>query len=422
MQQKKTFHRGWRMPFVCMIMVAATSLFSTGMSTNLNAIKTIYHLSGTLSSTIVTIRSVSAFLVMLAADRYFEKFGVRCGTAAAMLIGVLGFVLFAVGNGNIFIYYLAAALGGITYSYGLMLPSSILLNKWFNQHRGLAFSIASAGTGLCSVIGAPVIQTLIERYDLKTAFLAQAAFLLAVSLMLLLVVVNDPAEVSAEPVGGAGYMPEKKKSAGAGKRTEALPKHWVALLVLVTTMIGASTSPASAHLTLNFTTNGFDAMTVAKAVSVYGVTLILAKLLCGWVNDRLGAVKTIYIYGTVLAVGKTLCWLTMYRSGIPFLFVTMIFYGAGVPVETLGYPNWCADLTIPQNYTKVLSRLQTGYQLGALLASSVPGIIYDATGYYSWYYLGCAVTEILALGIVLAAYRRFVPGKKKKQADGSKKL
>ena len=405
MSTERKFHRGWIMPFVCSIMIAATSLLSTGMSTNLNAIKNTYGLSGTASSMIMTVRSISAFLVMFVSDRYFEKLGVRKGTALAMILGVFAFLVFAFGNGKIAAYYFAAAIGGITYAYGLMLPASMLLKKWFNKHRGLALSIASAGTGLCSIIGAPLLQTIIDHHGLKTAFLYQGAFLLAVSLLLFTVLIDDPAKVGLEPVGGKDYVTEKKKT---GHRVNAeLPGFWIAMLFFATVLVGLNSSPASSHLTLNFTTAGFDAMSVAKALSVYGFMLIIAKLVYGQVLDKLGAVKTVWIFGTVLILGKVLCWFAYYVSGISYVFIAMLIYGMGVPIETLGYPNWCADLTTAEKYPKVLSKLQMGYQLGALLGSSLPGVFCDLTGSYGWFYLIGAVLMGVTFIIVLIAYRKF---------------
>lgn len=397
------------MPFACMIMIASTSLLSTGMSTNLNAIKNTFGLSGTATSTIMTVRSVSAFLVMFVSEKYFEKLGIRTGTALAMLIGTAAFLVFAFGNGSIAAYYAAGAIGGVTYAYGLMLPASMLMKRWFNKHRGLALSICSAGTGLCSIIGAPVIQTMVDRYGIRTSFLLQGAFLAAVSIFLFSVIVNFPADAGLEPVGGADYVPENRKK-GPG-RTEALPKSWVTLLFIATTLIGLNSSPCSSHLTLNFTTDGFEAMTVAKALSVYGFVLIASKLIYGQILDRIGAVKTIWVFGALMIAGKVLCWAATYAGGaVWFLYLSVIVYGTGVPVETLGYPNWCAELTSPKEYTRVLSRLQMGYQLGALLGSSLPGVSCDLTGTYGWFYFACAILMAVALGIVLLGYRKFLRG------------
>ena len=407
MRNEKRFHRGWLMPFACMIMIASTSLLSAGMSTNLNAIKNVFGLSGTATSTIMTVRSISAFLVMFVADRYFEKFGLRFGTALAMVIGSLAFLIFAFGNGNIGAYYAAGAVGGITYAYGLMLPASMLIKRWFNKHRALALSICSAGTGLCSIIGAPVIQLLLDRYGIKTAFLLQGAFLLFVSVLLLLVIVNTPGEKGLEPVGGEAYLPENGKK--VPKRTEALPRTWFVLLFIAVTLIGLNSSPCSSHLTLNFTTDGFPAMTVAKALSVYGFVLIASKLVYGEILDRLGAVKTIWIFGGLMIAGKILCFLATYAGAmVPFLYFSVIIYGLGVPVETLGYPNWCVDLTSAEDYPKVLSKLQMAYQFGALLGSSLPGVSCDLTGTYGWFYFVCAVLMTVSLAIVLLAYRKLV--------------
>ena len=404
MKGTNKIHRGWVMPFMCAVMIAGTSLLSTGMSTSLNAIKGTYGLSGTKTSMIMTVRSISAFIVMFVSTRYFNKFGIRKGTALAMVPGVIAFLIFAYAKGSITAYYIAAAAGGITYAYGLMLPASMLLKRWFNKHRGLALSIASAGTGLCSIVGAPLLQTIIDKLSLTAAFLFQAFFLLFVSVLLLLIIVDDPKEAGLEPVGGKDFEAAsgKKGNEAAG----AMTRKWTALMFISALIIGVNASPASSHLTLNFTTDGFDAMLVAKAISVYGFTLIIAKILYGTVLDKIGAQKTILLFGTIVITGKIMCWAATYANGTAFLFAAACIYGFGVPIETLGYPNWCADLSNAQQYPVLLSTLQMGYQLGALLGSSLPGISCDLTGTYGWFYLSGAVFMAVAFIIMLTAYKK----------------
>ncbi len=412
--KKISIHRGWLMAAMCTTMVASTSLLSTGFSTCLNAIRFTYGISATLTSTITTVRSISAFFIVMFANWYFKKFGIRVGVSIAMLFGAAAFLLFALANGNIIVYFIAAAVGGFNYAFGVMLSSSILINRWFRKHRGMALAIASAGTGLCSIVGAPVLQSIIDRYGITTSFFTQSAFLFAVALLLLLLVRNDPADVGLEPVGGADYqeLPAKEKgNESAGK----LPKVWLGILVFSIMMIGITTAPASSHLTLNFTMDGLDAMTVAKALSVYGFVLIASKMVYGLLIDRIGAVKIIWIYGSVIVIAKIMAWAATYIPTEPFLFMTLCIYGLGVPIETLGYPNWAANMSSREEYPILLKKLQLGYQLGGLVGASLPGVICDLTGTYGWFYLLCSILNTASFVIVLIAYRKFVPSRKQIQ-------
>lgn len=409
--KKIRIHRGWLMAALCMIMVASTSLLSTGFSTCLNAIRATYGISATLTSTITTVRSISAFVIVMFANRYFKKFGIRVGISIAMLFGAAAFLLFALADGNIAVYFIAAAVGGFTYAFGVMLSASILINRWFRKHRGMALSIASAGTGLCSIIGAPVLQRIINIYGITTSFFVQSGFLLIVAILLLLLVRNDPADVGAEPVGGADYQELSVKKTGNASAVQ-LPAAWLWVMVLSVLLIGITTAPASSHLTLNFTTDGLDAMTVAKAISVYGFVLIASKMLYGVLIDKIGAVKIIWIYGSVIVLAKIMAWGATFVPTDPFLFTTLIIYGLGVPIETLGYPNWAANMSTREEYPIMLKKLQLGYQLGGLIGASLPGVFCDLTGTYGWFYLLCAILNAASLAIVLIVYRRFVPSQK----------
>jgi len=395
------------MPFVCMFMIMATSLFSSGMSTSMAAIRSTYkYISATATSNILTVRSVIAVIAVFFSESYFKRFNIRKGTSLAMLIGFVGMLFLAFGNGNIVLYYIGGAIGGITYAYGLMLPASMLLKRWFNEHRGIALSIASAGTGLCSVIGAPLIQSIVQKSGLKMAFFMQCVVLLFVAALLYFVAIDDPSEIGLEPLGGKDFVVEKKSSSKKFKST-GLTKQGLLFLLIAAFFIGIGAAPASSHQTLNFVTNGYDAMTVAKAISLYGLTLIISKIIYGSVLDRFGAVSTIWIYGSIMLIGRILLGL----GGCMFLnntlmFSALIINGAGVPIETLGYPNWCADLSSKEEYPKQIKHLQFGYQLGGLLGAPLPGIVCDATGYYGSFYFFAGILSTAAFALALITYKK----------------
>ena len=396
---KSGFYYGWVIVACCTLSVCASSLLSTGMSTNLANLRLVLGFTGTQTSMILTVRSISAFVVSLFAGRYFGLLGVKKGMIVAMLAGVLSFFLFSVAGLNLAVYYVAAVVSGVAYSYGMMLPASMLLKKWFNRSRATAISLAGCGTGLVSIVFAPLIQKTVDTLGLKASFYLQGGFIAVIAVLLAIFVVEDPARKGLKPLGGKQYVPAgRKKSADS-----TLSGKSVLVMAFATLLVGFTASPASAHYSVTFTTEGFDAMTVAKLISVYGVVLVASKFVFGRVVDKIGARRSTVIYGTICAISILMVFLTKFFHSVTWVTVTLIITGIGVVIQTLGYPNWVSDLD-GKNYDHTLARCQQGYQLGALIGSPLPGLIADATGTYTWAYLMFAVCTVIYMIIVLGVY------------------
>ena len=369
------------------------------MSTNLANLRLVLGFTGTQTSMILTVRSIAAFVVALFADKYFGLLGVKKGMIVAMIAGVVSFFIFSVAGLNLALYYVAAVVAGVAYSYGMMMPSSMLLKKWFNQSRGTAISLAGCGTGLVSIIFAPLVQSTVDRFGLKASFYLQGGFIALVAVILAVLVVEDPAQKGLEPYGGRDFVAVGR----AKKGDSSLSKKSVLLLAFATMLVGFTSSPASAHYSVTFTTEGFDAMTVAKIISIYGVVLVASKFIFGRVVDKIGARKSTVIYGTLCTLAILMIFLTRFFRSVTWVTVTMVVVAVGVVIQTLGYPNWVSDLD-SKNYDHTLVRCQQGYQLGALVGSPLPGLIADATGTYTWAYLMFAVCTLLYVLIVLGIY------------------
>ncbi len=401
--KKPKFFYGWVIVVVCIFTYAAASLLSTALSTCLAAIRSEYGFTATQTANIITVRSIAAFVVVMFADRYYGTLGLKRGIAGAMLSGMVAFLFFAAAGTRLSLYFVGAVFAGINYAFGLMLPAALLTKRWFTHNRGTAMSIAGTGVGIVTAVGSPLIQHIISTSGLKTAFYLQAAFLLFVAVLVLVLVYNDPADKGLEPLGGQPVLNAAKKGRSDSGNTPVFRDPWVAALGLVMLVYGAFSSPLIAHFTLNFTTAGIDAATAAKGLSLYGVLLTVSKLLQGMYMDRRGSLRTTVLFILVLFAGYAFCFLILFFPSARVMYLSMLLYGAGTSIISLCYPGWCAEL-YPENYDKVMSRWQSFYQLGALVGSPFPGIVADATGSYAWAYLIGGVLVLLATGAVVSCF------------------
>lgn len=88
------------------------------------------------------------------------------------------------------------------------------------------------------------------------------------------------------------------------------------------------------------------------------------------------------------------------------VYAVAICLGLGCfTISTVGTPMWVAELTDEAQYASTLKKLQSCCTLGGLCMSPLPGLLADATGSYTGYYLFCAAATLLSLLLVNGVYK-----------------
>ena len=428
-------HYGWFIAAVCTLSVIGVTLLSTGMSVNLNALRSTMGFSGTQTSMIMTVFNATAFAVTFFADRYFEKTGLRTGMTLAALSGAAAFLIYSLAGPEICVYYAGAFFGGIAYALGFMIPSSILVRRWFNKSRAFALSICSAGTGIAVAVCSPVLQAIIRSRGLQISFTTEAVYMILVAVLIYLIVRNDPSDRNTTPYGGnahtgtdassgnkkepgTGASPRKSITGSSLQKAAAPGAGLLAAVFLMSVISGMGGSPATSHLALNFNSVGIDSMKVAVGLSAYGIILIGSKLFFGRTADRFGVCTATVIFGLILSAGLSGCFAAELFPTDATMFLSFVLLGIGYPIVTLGYPNWASDFSSPEDYPSVLKKFQLGYQLGTLAGSPIPGIIADHAGGYTRAYLVFAALFFLEVIVIFLAYRQ-LDRKRRQTADAA---
>ena len=169
--------------------------------------------------------------------------------------------------------------------------------------------------------------------------------------------------------------------------------------------LGAIASPGFTHMMILFTTDGIPESTAALCVSIFGLTLMLGKCVYGEACDLLGAKRANWIFGAILSAGLILCTLSGLASR-PLALTTAVLYGFGVPMSTVGLSVWAEAFSGAKRYDGVIRLFQTGYGLGALVFSFMPGLFADACGSYAPSYLVFLAFGVFSLLVVQSTYRR----------------
>ena len=402
-------HRAWAVCLGCSI-----ALFTVmGLGVNVFTIYQpwiiqVHGFTNAQGSWITTVRSLFALLAMLSVDGLCRRLGLRYTMTAGMACFAASYALF--GAARTFpVYCAAAALSGLAYGYGGMIPLTLVISNWFQRRRGLALGLAAAGSGLSTILFPPLLTQVLEQRELETALCGEAVLGVLLTVTVFLLVRSTPAQVSLAPyAGGQEAQPEMPavRSAPAGLR----PIHWWAVAVAAF-LIGAPSGPGFSHLTVLYTSCGYDSILVAFLMSYLGVVLMAAKVIYGQLSDKLGSRTANLLVFLVMLAGFLLCALAPLGS-VPLAFAAITLTALGMPISSVTLSVWAGDLSGQDTYQCTVKWYTSAYMLGSLATGPLPGLSADRLGSYVPAYLLFALMLLAAAVLVQGVYRRLDLGKR----------
>lgn len=361
-----------------------------------------HQFSNAQGSWITTTRSLFILLALLTVNQLCSRMSLRVVMTLGNLCTGLSCFCFALSR-TFPMYLFSATLSGLGYCLGGMVPLSLLISGWFRERRGLALGISSAGSGISTILAPPIITKLIRTQGLHAAFAWEGGFILICTFLIWLLVRSRPEDISLAPYGTS--TSNNTSVATAPKNHTDDPKAQK-LLLLAGVLLGGPLGPCFSHLTVYYTSEGFDSGFVAMLISMMGVAICLGKVLCGQIYDRMGVrAGNHFTFGTYLA-GLILCCLAPTQSVIvaagAFFLFSLGLSICGVPPAV-----WAQDLASEKNYPKLVRSFTVAYTVGMLVFGPVPGILADRMGgSYLPAYLLFTVFLLIAYLIVLGIYSR----------------
>ena len=361
----------------------------------------IIGLTNTQASTVITVRSLSSLVGVIFVQKYIALTGLRRGMTIMSFLAVISFFVFGLAD-NYLSCCIAAALLGLCYGLGGTVSVSIAIKRVFASHGTLALGICSAGTGAATIICPPIATAIISAYSLRHAFWAEGAFLLVATIISFFLI--GP-KVNQRP-------PELKQSDIKAPRSKNERKSFL-IICAASFLIGTMGNTGWNHLSVLYTTEGLDPISVSRLISFIGLALTAGKILYGEFADRMGGRKTALCFCSVLIIGE-ICACFAGKLIMPIALLSMLCMGLGLPISTVGFSSMAADLSTPAHYPSSMRSFQLLYMVGTFVTGSIPGIIADKVGSYVPFYYVLSFFAIVTLALVFWAYR--IPKEEKDNA------
>lgn len=236
---------GWKVVFACFILMATmippvvtmASKFLIPVTTEFGISKSQFTLSNTI------LQMMGIFLSPVVSKHISN--GKLKRTLIFSIIGYsLSFAAYGVAT-NIYTHYFISFVLGIFYLNVGTIPVSILINNWFVYKKGLAMSMAMAGTGVGGFIFSPLSTSLLGQFGWRKTYFIIACIVLIVSLIVTILFIKEtPQEVGLEKLTHVQQNETSSKESKGIRDSfnNYKTKHFV-ILILIGMGLGAVAPP-----------------------------------------------------------------------------------------------------------------------------------------------------------------------------------
>jgi len=289
---------------------------------------------------------------------------------------------------------IGAGSGGTSIVMG-----SAVVNRWFQQRRGLALGILGAAFSSGQLIFTPLIMNLNIHMGWRAATLFLTLLLGLVVLPLVMIfMADDPVLKGIQPYGASDVAvsvtpPDPKPMRLAMVNSQ----FW--LLAFSFGICGFTTSGLlQTHLISHGIEHGFPEMTMGVSLGIMGATDIIGTVLSGWLCDRFGKRWPLAIYYTLRGVSLMLL---PYVESTGQLMAFSVVYGLNWLSTVPATSALTADLFGKQNVGVVFGWICFAHQVGAALASYGAGYLHHLAGNYTMAFMTSGLFALVATGLVV---------------------
>lgn len=417
---RRPLHPAWIVAAVAFLALVGAAGFRAAPGVLMVPLQQEFGWSTTVLSAAVSINLVLFGLTAPFAAALMERFGIRAVTAFALMLIGAGSALTVLVNQSWQILLTWGLLIGLGTGSMALVFAATIANTWFSKSRGLVIGILTAGSAAGQLVFLPFIAMLAQDPGWRQASLLIAAGALAVVPLVLKFLRNSPADVGvlpygaeapagdAEPASAPAAAEERSGNAAIRalqvlKRASKVRTFWA--LAAGFAICGATTNGLiGTHFIPSAHDHGMPETTAAGLLAVVGIFDILGTIASGWLTDRFNPRILLAVYYQFRGIGLLVLPLLLGATVQPSMIVFVVIYGLDwvatvPPTAAICRQAFGADGSV------VFGWVFAAHQLGAAAAALAAGAIRDATGHYTYAWLGAAAMCTIA-AVISASIRK----------------
>ena len=302
---------------------------------------------------------------------FLDKVGIR----KMALIGLFGLgaalSLASQLNGQLWMLYLVYALMAILGAGTIPVTWTRAVTNVFAKQRGLALGIMLSGTGICAIVIPQITVFVTEYFGWRVAYLVLAALPVGLAGPLVLLFFR-PAESSDD-----SQLDDEVRAGLTFNQAIKGYRFWVLLISIFVVYIAMSGMVP--NLIPALIDQGISAQLAATAISVFGVTVILGRLVVGYLVDIAWAPGV-----AAFAIGLPVIGSLILAGSPPFFTACvaagLLGFAAGAELDLMSF--LAAKYFGLLNYSQIYAVLYAALALASGLAPMLFARIFDQFGSY----------------------------------------
>jgi MFS family permease len=329
------FRQAWKVLILAVmgIAISINAALLYGFGTLVVPFEQAFGWSKSSQQAAITFLFGSAVVALQLVGWFNLRYGIKKVTVVSLILISLGYLATTQIGGPIWTLYLAFAILPLIGMGAIAVTWTQLLTLWYERNRGLALAVGLSGTGLTAATIPRLMSWGIEQWDWRAAFVILALLNLLVLLPLTLLWFRLPekiAETDANPQKAAGVLAGVSFREGMGSL-----KFWtcnLALGLVISSIVGMVTGTVPM-----LQARGLSASEANTIFSGFGISLILGRLLIGYLIDRLWPPAVAAISLALPALG-CLIYLGDSNSTLALLgAAVLVGFGAGAEFDIAAF-------------------------------------------------------------------------------------
>ncbi|AVK08010.1 MFS transporter [Pseudomonas aeruginosa] len=332
----REFKRGWHVLVLAIVGVAtsSSSLLLYSFSSMVIPLEQAMGWARSDLQAAITALSLGTIVAAQLAGWLNLRYGLRAVTLVSLVVLSLSLFMLARIGGSIWMLYLGFFLVPLAGVGTLQITWSHLVNLWFEENRGFALAIILSGSGLAAIMLPLITSWAIGRWNWQAGFIALGLLpvLLALPLALRWLV----------PVVAVGDARAQAPMAEAVRRPGILLRDalgswrfWICNLSM--TLVVACVVGMVTNIVPLLQDRGLSASQASQVFSSFGISLILGRLVVGYLIDRLWAPG---VAALALLLPAFACLIFAYTEANLLLFILatlLVGIGAGAEFDIAAF-------------------------------------------------------------------------------------
>jgi predicted MFS family arabinose efflux permease len=398
-QNVNEFARGWPIVLASIIGIYASlaTLPFYAIQNLFGPLQDAFGWSRTDISAAITLMGAANLFSSYLFGRVADHFGSRPVALISGLLLAVSLYLITLNSGNLQQFWLSYFLMTIAATGTLPLTYTRTVNQWFDKSRGLALGLTLLGTSLAAITLPPLYKMGIDAFGWKGVFYVAIAIILVLWLPVFLLLFRDRSAVDQQ----AAAQLATGVSLGEAARTGTFWKMGIAFFFVTFAMSGIAI-----HIVAMMTDNGVNRGDAVKLASLIGISLLVSRLVVGYLIDKMPAQPIAALCFAVPALG---CYLLMGGGHGPAM-VAVILVGVALGAELDLIAFFTSRYFGMKNYGRIYGWQYVFYTLGAGLSPLAFGYAYDTFKSYDPVLVASAIGLLVAGGLMMMLPKYGAPG------------